>query len=217
MTKEAAIATVVLVTAALALYANDRWENRPQAIMPPPPEPEVHEQASLLPDQASESEERPEGQAAAAITAGIRVAGSVAIARLGLTAPLVYVDKADENMFQEALEGGVVHYPGTANPGQPGNVFIFGHSSDYRYREGNYKKVFARLPELEAGDEVVLKDAAGTEFVYAVTEGKVVAADATQYLSQDTDGKKMLTLQTSYPVGTALKRYLVLAELRADN
>src|SRR3989338_947471 len=34
------------------------------------------------------------------------------IARLKVEAPIVYVDEADEKIFQQALQSGVVHYPG---------------------------------------------------------------------------------------------------------
>lgn len=145
---------------------------------------------------------------------GIRRLGQVAVTKLGIDVPLMVVGKVDERIFQKALEDGVVHYPGTASPGQVGNMFIFGHSSDYRYRAGSYKTVFARLPELKIGDTVVVEDASvNASYTYRVTGTAIVSSSDVASLSQETDGKRMLTLQTSYPIGTALKRYLVLAEL----
>src|SRR5438552_3712454 len=58
------------------------------------------------------------------------------IPSLGIKAPVGYPEKTDENEFQNFLQNGVVHYPGTALPGQPGNVYIFGHSSDYIWSKG---------------------------------------------------------------------------------
>src|SRR5680860_704476 len=40
----------------------------------------------------------------------------IAIPRIGVEAPLLYVDTVDEGRLQEALIDGVVHYWGTAMP-----------------------------------------------------------------------------------------------------
>src|SRR5687767_11297538 len=67
------------------------------------------------------------------------------IPSLGIDVPLVYIEEKNEAAFQAALRDGVVHYPGTAMPGQPGNAYYFGHSSDYSWSKGEYKNVFATL------------------------------------------------------------------------
>jgi sortase (surface protein transpeptidase) len=65
---------------------------------------------------------------------------------IGVNAPVIYDQKTvDEGAFQLALRDGVVHYPGTALPGQPGNVAIFGHSSGQVWAPGNYKFFFTHL------------------------------------------------------------------------
>lgn len=135
------------------------------------------------------------------------------IESLSVKAPVQYVDKVDESLFQKALQKGVVHYPGTANPGEVGNDYIFGHSSDNAWSKGDYKTIFAVLPQIQIGAEILITDVQGREFQYIVTDSKVVSAKAVEYLSQDTKGKKILTLQTSYPVGTSFKRWVVTAEL----
>jgi len=123
------------------------------------------------------------------------------------------VEEKSEKTYQAALQNGVVHYPGTAKPGEAGNVYIFGHSSDYLWSRGNYKTVFALLPRVEIGALVNLSNEEGEIFTYTITDKFVASPKDTQLLSQDTGGKKILTLQTSYPIGTALKRYIVIAEL----
>lgn len=135
------------------------------------------------------------------------------IASIGVNVPVVYVDERSENIFQAALKNGVVHYPGTALPGQSGNVYIFGHSSDYVWVKSNYKSAFALLPKVAIGDEIVITDQAGKIFHYVVIEKQVVSPNDLSVLKQD-ESKHLLTLQTSYPIGTALKRYLVIAELK---
>lgn len=135
------------------------------------------------------------------------------IPSLGIEAPLIYATEVKEDHFQEQLEKGVVHYPGTALPGQLGNAYIFGHSSDYFWRQGDYKTVFALLPEIELGAEIILTDSTGNIFRYAATNKFVANPEDLHLLAQD-ETKRQLTLQTSYPIGTALKRYIVQAELQ---
>ena len=142
---------------------------------------------------------------------------TLAIPSLGVSAPVLYINETGEASFQSALLNGVVPYPGSALPGEVGNVYIFGHSSDYAWSGGSYKSVFALLPKIRKGAEIKLTDSKGFLYTYKVTEQFVVWPKDVTVLSQDTAGKHTLTLQTSYPVGTALKRYVVRAELRQSD
>lgn len=136
----------------------------------------------------------------------------LAIPSLGLEAPLVYVDATDELTLQIGLTKGVVHYPGTAQPGEYGNAFYFGHSSDFPTKPGNYKTIFALLPEIKLGDIIDITNQSGRLFRYQVIDKQIVSSSQTEFLSQSDQSDKILTLQTSYPVGTALKRYIVQAK-----
>jgi sortase A len=136
------------------------------------------------------------------------------IGSLGLEVPIQYPTIAGEAAFQAALLDGVAHYPGTANPGELGNCYIFGHSSDFIWSKGNYKNIFAVLPQIQNGAQIFVSDQQGNEFNYTVIASHEVAADNLQVLSQQNYQKKLLTLQTSYPVGTALARWVVLAEIK---
>lgn len=139
---------------------------------------------------------------------------TLTVPSLKITAPIVYINEANEPTFQKALQSGVVHYPGTANPGEGGNCYIFGHSSDYIWSKGNYKTVLALLPQIEIGDEVVVSNSKGEQFTYAVTQSFVASPKDVHLLDQGDKTKKILTLQTSYPLGTALKRWIVQAEIK---
>jgi sortase A len=133
------------------------------------------------------------------------VPDSLVIPSLGINVPIIFgTEQAD---FPKALEQGVVHYPGTVRAGEYGNMYIFGHSSDNFLSQGKYKTIFARLPDIEIGAEIIIGD-----FVYMVRETKVVEPDDLSVLDQDYT-KKILTLQTSYPVGSADKRFILIAEL----
>lgn len=115
-----------------------------------------------------------------------------------------------ETQIQEGLRNGVVHYPGTATPGQIGNVFITGHSSYYPWDKGQYKDVFALLPQLNVGDEYqVFYDQ--KKYSYRIKEKKEVYPSNVQVLQQP-ESEKISTLMTCVPVGTALRRLIIVAE-----
>ncbi|MBI5037487.1 MAG: sortase [Candidatus Kerfeldbacteria bacterium] len=133
-----------------------------------------------------------------------------------IQAPVVYVEEANEERFQEALASGVVHYPGTAAVGELGNPYIFGHSSDYAWKPGSYKKVFAPLVDIPIGTAVRITNDAGELYIYTVIETKVVGPKDVSVLDQYNNERYMLTLQTSYPIGTALKRFIAVCELDSE-
>ncbi len=117
--------------------------------------------------------------------------------------------KSLEKTFQKDLENGVIHYPGTANPGEEGNVFITGHSSYYPWAPGSFKSVFARLKDVEMGDDIIVYYNQEKHH-YVVREKKEVKNNDVSVLEQ---GKgKFLTLMTCSPVGTNIKRLVVIAE-----
>jgi LPXTG-site transpeptidase (sortase) family protein len=137
----------------------------------------------------------------------------LAIPRLLIEAPIVRATERNEQSYQTALRNGVVHFPGTAEAGEPGNAYYFGHSSDFPLSPGDYKTVFAALTDVQIGDAIYITDERGNAYRYAVTGTRVVEPDDLSVLDQGDKTKRTLTLQTSYPIGTALRRFLVIAEL----
>lgn len=115
-----------------------------------------------------------------------------------------------EKEVQAALRNGVVHYPGTAYPGQVGNVFFTGHSSYYPWDKGQYKDVFANLNQLDVGDEYVVFYNQ-EKYIYKIAEKKEVRPSQVGVLEQAKD-KKLSTLMTCWPLGTTLKRLILVAE-----
>jgi LPXTG-site transpeptidase (sortase) family protein len=116
-----------------------------------------------------------------------------------------------ENSIQEQLKNGVVRYPFTADPSEHGNVFITGHSSNYRWSDGDYNEVFALLHKLRKGDEYSIYFN-GKKYTYRVFAQFEVQSDDVSVLSQPLD-RKMSTLMTCTPLGTTLKRLIVQADL----
>ncbi len=141
-------------------------------------------------------------------------ANTLIVPSLGIKAPIVYVNQAEEQAYQAALSSGVGHFPGSANPGELGNSYIFGHSSDWFWKKGSYKTVFALLPRISKGAQIIVTNQTGAKFIYTVTDSKRVSGNDTSVLNQQGFTKKLLTLQTSYPVGTALARWVVVAEMK---
>ncbi len=118
--------------------------------------------------------------------------------------------KKFEDDIQAALHDGVVHYPGSAKPGQAGNFFLTGHSSYYPWDDGKYKDVFARLKDLSPGDTYSVYYG-GDKHTYRVTAKKEVKPSDVSVLDQPTN-KRTATLMTCSPVGTTLRRLIVTAD-----
>jgi LPXTG-site transpeptidase (sortase) family protein len=118
-----------------------------------------------------------------------------------------------ESDIQQSLQHGVVHYPGTARPGQAGNFFVTGHSSYYPWAPGKYKTVFARLPTLDVGDEYWVYYG-GDRHRYIIQSKEEVRPSNVGVLDQPID-RRISTLMTCTPVGTTLRR-LILTALEVD-
>jgi LPXTG-site transpeptidase (sortase) family protein len=112
--------------------------------------------------------------------------------------------------IQTALESGVAHYPGTAAPGQAGNFFVTGHSSYYPWAEGDFKSIFALLPQLNVQDEYFIYYN-GNKHRYRITDKKEVQPTDVSVLDQPVH-KRASTLMTCTPIGTTLRRLILNAE-----
>src|SRR5258708_5015486 len=78
-------------------------------------------------------------------------AGRLSIPKLKLQVPLIW--SKDPSNFDNDLTLGVIHYPGTALPGQSGIVYVPGHSSDYLWKKNPMSNIFAKLNFFAAGDD----------------------------------------------------------------
>ena len=111
-----------------------------------------------------------------------------------------------------ALANGVAHNPQTSLPWSQGaqrNVYLAGHRMGYR---GTWSRmIFYNLHRLNTGDEVLLKDRAGTSYRYRVSE--VLVVDPTDlWVMGQVRGRDMVTLQTCTPYPTFEKRLIVRAD-----
>jgi sortase A len=133
---------------------------------------------------------------------------------MGLTIEAIGIYDAPvfDSKSQWALANGVAHHPETSLPWSQSaqrNVYLAGHRMGFR---GTWSRmIFYNLDELKKGDEVVLKDRAGTSYRYRVS--KVFVVDPTDsWVMGQVRGRDMVTLQTCTPYPTFEKRLIVRAD-----
>ena len=140
------------------------------------------------------------------------------IPKIGKNVPLISVSdaalkredwKTFEKDIQDALLLGTVRYPGTALPGEVGNVFVTGHSSNYPWIMSEYNAVLALLPKLDIGDEYSIYHA-GELHRYRISKKFEVSPKDISVLEQPRD-RRMSTLMTCSPIGTTLRRLILQA------
>jgi LPXTG-site transpeptidase (sortase) family protein len=146
------------------------------------------------------------------INPNIFAANTITIPRIGVRAPIVEIPVNTEKEQQKGLEKGVIHIMGTPGPGQEGNAFYAGHSSDFIGKKGKFKTVFALLPELHKGDYFILSDSTRA-YYYTINETVITGPKDTTVMTRGGPGEKYASVQASFPVGSALKRFVVVGKL----
>lgn len=134
----------------------------------------------------------------------------IIIPKINVDAPLVYPQTVDNKTILDALQNGVVHYPGTAFPGQAGNTFVTGHSSYYWWSGGEYNRIFTLLDKLQTNDLIYIHYR-GEEYIYKMRDSIVVSPKQTEVLKPTTT--PTLSIMTCTPIGTNLKRLIVRADM----
>src|SRR5215208_754906 len=133
---------------------------------------------------------------------------------MGLTIEAIGIHDAPvfDSKSQWALANGIAHNPQTSLPWSQSaqrNVYLAGHRMGYR---GTWSRmIFYNLHKLKRGDEVVLKDRAGTSYRYRVSEVFITYPTDTWVMGQ-VRGRDMVTLQTCTPYPTFQKRLIVRAD-----
>ncbi|HBQ50586.1 TPA: hypothetical protein DD690_01230 [Candidatus Daviesbacteria bacterium] len=121
------------------------------------------------------------------------------------------VNPAREKEYVKALSLGVAEALGSTPPGEPGNLYLFSHSTDAPWNIVRFNAAFYLLKELEAGDKVIVFYK-NRRFDYVVFDKSVVSPNDVSYLTNQYDAP-VLTLQTCDPPGTLLNRLIVRAKL----
>jgi sortase A len=129
-----------------------------------------------------------------------------------ISIPKLNIFDAETLVGGEDLSKSLIHFGGTALPGEYGNAVIFGHSTlPYFFDPKNYSTIFSTLPKIKKGDEIFV-DYDGVKYKYVVEEIAVVKPKDIQILEQRFDGS-YITLVTCVPPGTYLERLVVKARL----
>lgn len=128
----------------------------------------------------------------------------LSIPRLKIASNTVYVDSND-------LLKGLSQLPGSALPGEKGNLFISGHSAIsplFSFKNA----VFAKLQDLKKGDQIMI-EAGGAKFVYQVVELKVVDPKDLSVITPPDALGRYISLMTCVPPGLNFKRLVVLGKM----
>lgn len=129
-----------------------------------------------------------------------------------ITIPKLHIQNALVVIGGEDLNHAIVHYGGTALPGENGNGALFGHSVLPQFFDPkNYKTIFSTLPTLMIGDDIFL-NYDGITYKYKVETMQVTNPDDLSMLEQDYDDS-YITLVTCVPPGTYWQRLHVKARL----
>ncbi|MEA2842735.1 MAG: sortase [Actinomycetota bacterium] len=125
--------------------------------------------------------------------------GTMEIPALGL------VHRIYQGVTLHNIDRGPSHWPGTADPGQPGNTVFAGHRITNSHP-------FLHLDDLVAGDQVVFT-VGGVRSVYVVTGSMVVGPGDTWIADQTPSATG--TLYACHPPGSQAKRFVVKLALTA--
>lgn len=107
-----------------------------------------------------------------------------------------------QGISEPTLDRGVGWWPGTALPGEVGNVVLGGHRT-------SHDKPFRYLDLLQPGDEIVFTTSLG-RFVYSVTRTEIVAPEDVWIIDQTE--KATATLFACHPPHSVKQRIVVFAD-----
>ena len=126
--------------------------------------------------------------------------GQLEIPAIGLSQPLF------EGVTLTAINRGPSHWPGSAMPGEIGNVVVAGHRT-------TYSRPFWALDELHPGDELIFTIGAD-RIVYELERIEIVAPDDIHIIDQDHAFRA--TLFACHPKGSARQRIVGHFRMKPD-
>jgi LPXTG-site transpeptidase (sortase) family protein len=136
----------------------------------------------------------------------------VSIPKIGVEAEIHVPPSIDVETLDRLLSLGAVYYPGSGVV-ERGNVFIFGHSSNWAIVKNQAYKTFNNLEDLVPGDLIYLSGE-GWEAAYEV-ESVRVAPDS-EVLVSFSGSEPRLTLSTCNTFGLKEERIVVEARAAGD-
>ena len=117
---------------------------------------------------------------------------------------------------QKLLKAGVVHLPITPAPGQIGNSYIIGHTSNFPQVKSAYNKIFKPFEsKSRVGDEFTIWDHKCRQMTFRVFEAFAIGENDTATAYQNMGNRRVVTLQGSILDANwqPTKRWLTRGEL----
>lgn len=124
-----------------------------------------------------------------------------------------------ESPVQIKLKDGVVHMAFSPMPGEIGNSYVIGHTSNFSYVKSNYNSIFAPLVyKTQNGDEFFVYDQEGRKLKFRVFESLAINETDIATAYKTFGDKRVVTLQGSILErvngrNIPTKRWLVRGEL----
>lgn len=131
--------------------------------------------------------------------------------KFNLSIPRLKMDKTDVFVDTNDLSQGLAHLPGSALPGEKGNIFISGHSALSQFF-GIKSVLFAKLPDLKKGDQIIV-ETPFAKYNYEVIGFKIVDPSDLSVLAASEDQGRYISLMTCVPPGLNFKRLIVLGKM----
>jgi LPXTG-site transpeptidase (sortase) family protein len=133
----------------------------------------------------------------------------VIIPKIGVDSTIQHPQSPNVDVLDAALTKGAVYYPGSGTIEQ-GNVFLFGHSTNWQIVRNDAYKTFNDLDKLKTGDIITIWGEDGEIYKYSV-ETVTLANENTAFVSLDTNGRRLLTISTCNSFGAKQDRWVVQA------
>jgi hypothetical protein len=117
---------------------------------------------------------------------------------------------------QRLLKAGVVHLPISPAPGQVGNSYIIGHTSNFPQVRSLYNKIFKPFEsKSRVGDEFTIWDHQCRQMTFRVYEAFAIGENDTAIAYENVGNKRVVTLQGSILDANwqPIKRWLTRGEL----
>lgn len=140
----------------------------------------------------------------------------IIIPDISVDAPVVQVlyatpEKLEKADFDAELYKWVVKYPYWPEPGNDGNILIFGHTSYYWWKKNPYWDIFAKLPKLVPWNRIqLIREWKKVE--YEIIESVIKTPKKVWELFDQYTSWKHLFLMGCYPIWTDTNRILVVAK-----
>lgn len=125
------------------------------------------------------------------------LATRLVIPKINVDAPII------DGVTWEDLKKGVGHLPGSAQPGERGNLYLAAHNDIFG-------EIFRHLENLEPGDQYYIY-AGEAKFTYVVREKRIIDPTDVEVMLPTTE--PVATLQTCYPYLIDSHRLVIIGDL----